>query len=176
MEHLIEHAGHVAMNTLLWEAAVVLWVIGMMDLGVSKRHDVKDFGYILLTAAIMETIAMMFVIASGNIFGATAAAAFVFLLWALAFGLLNGTNRVVTYHAVLLTSFYFTGATIYLASKGALFLTAMFGLLVPITLLLALASYTEKHSLGRIAGGFSAIDGILFFIYSLCSAIGYQLP
>ncbi len=25
MEHLIEHAGHVAMNTLLWEAAVVLW-------------------------------------------------------------------------------------------------------------------------------------------------------
>lgn len=47
MEHLIEHAGHVAMNTLIWEAAIVLWVIGMMDLGVSKRHDVKDFGYIL---------------------------------------------------------------------------------------------------------------------------------
>ncbi|MEM4103174.1 MAG: hypothetical protein QXN78_07255 [Conexivisphaerales archaeon] len=176
MEHLIEHAGHVAMNTLIWEAAIVLWVIGMMDLGVSKRHDVKDFGYILLTAAIMETIALIFVIASGNVFGSTAAAAFVFLLWALAFGLLNGTNRLVTYHAVFLTSFYFLGATLYLISKGVLFLSFMFGLLVPITLLLAIASYTEKHSLGKIAGGISAIDGILFFIYSLCSAIGYNLP
>ncbi|MGE4546260.1 MAG: hypothetical protein AB7E28_00635 [Desulfurella sp.] len=176
MEHLLEHAGHVAMNTLLWEAAVVLWVIGMMDLGVSKRHDVKDFGYVLLTAAIMETIAMVFVIISGNIFGATAAAAFVFLLWALALGLLNGTNRVVTYHAVFLTSFYFLGSTLFLISKGAVFLSFMFGLLVPITFLLSLASYTEKHSLGKIAGGLSALDGLLFFIYSLSSALGYTLP
>ncbi len=176
MEELLKHMGHVAMNTLIWDAAIVLWVIGMVDLGVSKRHDVKDFGYVLLTAAIMETIAMVFVIISGNIFGATAAAAFIFLLWALAFGVINGTNRIVTQHAVLLTSFYFLGATLHLVSLGKVFLTAMFGLLVPITILIPLSAYTGKHGFARLAGLLSAIDGILFFIYALSEALGYKLP
>ncbi|MGC8719226.1 MAG: hypothetical protein ACP5TY_04365 [Thermodesulforhabdaceae bacterium] len=175
MEHL-EHAGHVAMNTLIWEAAVVLWIIGMMDLGVSSKHEAKDFGYILLTAAIMETLAMLFVIAAGNMFGATAAAAFVFLLWALAFGLINGTNRFLTTHAVLLTCFYFLGATIFLAKKGAIFLTIMFGLLVPITFFIVMANYTGKRGWGKLAGLLSAIDGIIFGIYALWSAMGYKLP
>jgi succinate-acetate transporter protein len=173
----LHHMGHVAMNTLIWDAAVVLWIIGLVEMGVDKRHELKDFGYVLLTGAIMETIAMLFVIASGNMFGATAAAAFIFLLWALAFGVITGTNRAVTNHAVWFTGVYFLLATIFLLKHGQpITLVLMFGLLVPITFLLSLANYTGNHGMAKFAGLLSAIDGILFFAWAAGSAMGYKLP
>jgi len=60
---MAEELAHVAMNTLLWEAAVMLLVIGFVEMGIGKNEP-KDFGVVLLSGAIMETIAMAFVIDS----------------------------------------------------------------------------------------------------------------
>ncbi len=172
----MEHMAHVAMNTLIWEAAIMLWIIGLVELGVDKRHDPKDFGWVLLTGGLMETVAMCFLIGAGDMFGATAAAAFILLLWVLGVGLVTGTNRAVQNHAIWFTGFYFLGATIFTASHHLVFLSFMLGILVPLTWLLSLANYTGIHGLAKIGGFLSAVDGILFFIWALSTAIGHHLP
>lgn len=68
---------HVARNTLLWEAGVVLWVIGFVEMQVGN-NDPKDFGWVLLTGGPMEGLALAFMIAANDMFGAITAAAFVF--------------------------------------------------------------------------------------------------
>ena len=167
---------HVAMNTLIWEAAVMLWIIGLVELGVDKRHDPKDFGWVLLTGGLMETIALAFLISAGDMFGATAAAAFILLLWALGAGLVAGTNRAVQNHAVWFTGIYFLCAAWFTGTHHLITLTVMFALLVPITWLLSLANYTGKHGLAKIAGFLSIIDSVLFFVWAFATAIGHHLP
>ncbi len=167
---------HVAMNTLIWEAAVMLWIIGFVELGIGK-NDPKDFGWVLLTGGLMETIALAFLIAAKDMFGATAAAAFILLLWALGAAFVSGdTNRQVQAHAVWFTGFYFLFAAAFLAKHHLVTLTWAFGLLVPLCWLLSLGSYTGKHVFGKIAGFISLIEGVLFFIIAYCNAVGIHLP
>lgn len=87
-----------ALNTLFWEAAVMLLVIGFVNVGVGKNEP-RDFGIVLLSGALMETIAMAFIIMEGDVFGATVAAAFVLLLWMLGIGLIIGKNLMAMNHA-----------------------------------------------------------------------------
>ncbi len=166
---------HVALNVLIWEASVVLLTIGFVEMGIGK-NDPKDFAWVLLTGGLMETISLAFLIAAKDAFAATAAAAFIFLLWDLGAGLISKTNRVVQTHGVWFTGFYFLCAGIYLGKEGAFTLTAAFLLLVPVTWLLAFGTYTGKTVYGRVAGCLSAIDGILFFIIAFSGAVGYHLP
>jgi len=173
---MAEELAHVAMNTLLWEAAVMLLVIGFVEMGLGKNEP-KDFGIVLLSGAIMETIAMSFVIAVVDIFGATVAAAFILLLWFLGFALiLGGTNRIAINHAVWFTGVLFLGFSVFTYKLGLVTLTAGLGLLVPITWLLAIANYTEIHILGKIAGALSFIDGWIFLAMAYANATGLQLP
>ena len=161
---------HVAMNTLLWEAAVVLLVIGFVEMGIGKNEP-KDFGIVLLSAAIMETIAMCFVIAGGDIFGATVAAAFIMLLWFLGFALIfGGTNRIAINHAIWFTGVLFLGFTVFTASLHLITLTLGLGLLVPICWLLAAANYMGVHTLGKAAGVLSFIDGWIFMAMAFANA------
>ena len=169
------NVGHVAMNTLIWEAAVMLFVIGIVEMGIGNNEP-KDFGIVLLSGALMETVAMCFVIASGEMFGATVAAAFVLLLWFLGIALtLGGTNRMAINHSVWFTGVLFLAFTIFVAQHGMVWLTVALGLLVPITWLLSLANYTGKHALGKIAGFLSFIDGWIFFILALGHVVGWHL-
>ncbi len=166
---------HVAMNTLIWEASVMLWVIGFVELGIGE-NDPKDFGWVLLSGALLETIALAFLIAAKDMFGATAAAAFILLLWALGSGILAGGNRIVQQHAVWWTGIYFLAAGIFLAVHGIVVVTIAFLLLVPVTWALALGGYTGNHTWSKIGGFLAAIDGIIFLIMAVASAIGYKLP
>ncbi len=174
---MAEELAHVAMNTLLWEAAVMLLVIGFVEMGIGKNEP-KDFGVVLLSGAIMETIAMAFVIAGGDIFGATVAAAFILLLWFLGFALiLGGTNRIAINHAVWFTGVLFLGFTAFTAKLGLVTLTIGLGLLVPICWLLSAANYTGQHSLGKLAGLLSFIDGWVFLAMAFANATGMiKLP
>ncbi len=166
----------VAMNTLLWEAAVVLLVIGFVEMGIGK-NDPKDFGIVLLSAAIMETIAMAFVIAGRDIFGATVAAAFIMLLWFLGFALiLGGTNRIAINHAIWFTGVLFAGFSMFTYNLGLVTLTAALGLLVPVCWLLAASNYTGIHILGKIAGALSFIDGWIFLYMAYAGAVGMHIP
>ncbi len=163
---------HVAMNTLLWEAAVMLLVIGFVEMGIGKNEP-KDFGFVLLTGAIMETIAMCFVIAGGDIFGATVAAAFIVLLWALGLSLTcGGGNRIAINHAVWFTGVLFALFTAFTLQLGHMTLSAALGLLVLVCFGLSLANYTGKHSIGKIAGALSFIDGWIFLIMAYANATG----
>lgn len=166
---------HVALNVLIWEAAIVLWTIGFVEMGIGKNEP-KDFAWVLLTGAILETISLAFMIAAKNVFAATAAAAFIFLLWDLAAGVLSKTNRIVQTHGVWFTGFYFLCAAIFLGKEGAVVLTIGFLLLVPITWLLALGTYTGKTTYGKAAGFLSALDGIIFFVIAFSGAVGHHLP
>ena len=166
---------HVAMNTLIWEASVMLWVIGFVELGIGK-NDPKDFGWVLLSGALLETIALAFLIAADDMFGATAAAAFILLLWALGSGILAGGNRIVQQHAVWWTGIYFLIAGIFLAAHGVVVISIGFLLLVPITWLLAAGGYSGNHTWSKVGGFLSAIDGIIFLIIAVSTALGYKLP
>lgn len=167
--------GHVALNALIWEASVVLLAIGFVEMGIGK-NDPKDFAWVLLTGGLVETLSLAFLIADKNMFGATAAAAFIFLLWCLGAGILSGTNRIVQVHGVWFTGFYFLFAGIFLGIHKEIVLTIAFLLLVPVTWLLAIGSYTGKRAFARVAGFFSAVDAIVFFIIAFAGAVNYQLP
>jgi len=167
--------GHVAMNALIWEASIVLLTIGFVEMGIGK-NDPKDFAWVLLTGALMESVSLAFLIAAQDAFGATAAAAFIFLLWDLSAGILSGTNRIVQTHGVWFTGFYFLCAGIYLAIHGHVVVTIAFLLLVPVTWFLAIATYTGKTGFGKIAGFLSAADAVVFFIIAFCGAIHFKLP
>jgi len=166
---------HVAMNTLIWEAAVVLWIIGFMEMGIGKNKP-RDFGWVLVTGGLMETIALGFLIAAGDMFGATAAAAFILLLWILGAPLVmkEEPSQVQT-HAMWFTGIYFLLASIFLGSLGLVWHTVAFGLLVPLLWLLAIATYTGKHGFAKAAGFISAVDGIIFLAIAFSAAIGKPL-
>ncbi len=167
---------HVALNTLIWEAAVMLWIIGFVEVRIGK-NDPKDFGWILLTGGLMETIALAFLIAAKDMFGATAAAAFILLLWVLGAAFVSGdTNRQAQTHAVWFTGFYFLFAAVYLGTHHIIWLTIAFALLVPLCWLLALGAYTEKRFFSVVAGLISLVEGIIFFALAFTNAIGKPLP
>lgn len=167
--------GHVAMTALIWEASIVLLTIGLVEMGIGK-NDPKDFAWVLLTGAILESVSLAFLIAAKDVFGATAAAAFIFLLWDLGAGILSKTNRIVQAHGVWFTGFYFLCAGIYLASHGVIITTIAFLLLVPVTWLLAVGTYTGNAGYGKVGGFFAAVDSIVFFIIAFSGAIGHHLP
>lgn len=166
---------HVAMNALVWEASVMLWVIGLVELGIGD-NDPKDFAWVLLTGALLETISLAFLIAAKNLFDATAAAAFIVLLWALGAGILAGGNRIVQQHAVWWTGIYFLVTGIFLATHGVVVVSIAFLILVAVTWALALGGYTGNHAWSKIGGFLSAIDGIIFLIIALSTVLGYKLP
>ncbi|WP_456329112.1 hypothetical protein [Archaeoglobus sp.] len=171
-----ENLAHVAMNTLLWEAAVMLLVIGFVEMGIGKNEP-KDFGIVLFSGAIMETIAMVFVILGGDIFGATVAAAFIMLLWFLGIALiLGGTNRMAINHAVWFTGVLFLGFTLFAFQIGHMTLAAALGLLVLVTWLLSLANYTGNHTFGKVAGALSFIDAWIFLAMAYANVVGIALP
>lgn len=167
--------GHVALNALIWEASVVLLTIGFVEMGIGKNEP-KDFAWVLLTGGLLETLSLAFLIADKNVFGATAAAAFIFLLWDLGAGVLSGTKRIAQTHGVWFTGFYFLFAGIFLAIHHEVVLTIAFLLLAPVTWLLALGNYTSKTGFAKVAGFLSAIDAIVFFIIAFAGAVGYPLP
>ncbi|HKJ10509.1 MAG TPA: hypothetical protein VKA76_15590 [Gammaproteobacteria bacterium] len=167
--------GHVALTALIWEASVVLLTIGFVEMGIGK-NDPKDFAFVLLTGAILESISLAILIAAKDMFGAIAAAAFIFLLWDLGAGVFAKTNRVVQAHGVWFTGVYFLCAGIYLAMHGVIITSIAFLLLVPVTWLLAIGTYTGKAAFGKLGGFFSAVDAVVFFIIAFAGAIGRPLP
>ena len=166
---------HVAMNTLIWEAAVVLWTIGFVEMGIGKNNP-RDFGWVLVTGGLMETVALGFLIAAGDMFGATAAAAFILLLWILGAPLVmkEEPSQIQT-HAIWFTGVYFLLASIFLGSLGLVWHTIAFGLLVPITWFLAIATYTGTRGFAKVAGFLSIVDSIVFLAIAFSSAIGKPL-
>ncbi|GAB6944395.1 hypothetical protein [Vulcanisaeta sp. JCM 14467] len=164
-----------ALNTLFWEAAVMLLVIGFVNVGVGKNEP-RDFGIVLLSGALMETIAMAFIIMEGDVFGATVAAAFVLLLWMLGIGLIIGKNLMAMNHALWFTGIFFALITAELIAMHAIMLSIAIGLLPIITILLSIAHYMNKPMIGRIAGMVSIIDGFLFFVLAYAGAVGIVLP
>ena len=168
-----------AMNTLLWEAAIMTLVIGLVNMGVGRdKVNLKDYGVIILSGAIMETMATGFVIADKNIFAATVAAAFVLLLWILGVALtLGGTNLYLANHALWLTGILFALFTAFAAWKLHLvFLSLALGLLVPLTWCAAVHGYTGNEACAKIAGVCSFIDGFVFLIMAFAGAVGIALP
>ncbi|WP_243665614.1 hypothetical protein [Vulcanisaeta sp. JCM 16159] len=164
-----------ALNTLFWEAAVMLLVIGFVNMGVGKNEP-RDFGIVLLSGALMETIAMAFVIVEGDIFGATVAAAFVLLLWMLGIGLIMGKNLMAMNHALWFTGLFFALITVELIRMGTVMLSFAIGLLPIITILLSIVHYLNKPSIGKVAGVISIIDGFAFFVLAFAGAAGIVLP
>ncbi|MGC9179603.1 MAG: hypothetical protein ACP5GZ_05255 [Vulcanisaeta sp.] len=164
-----------ALNTLFWEAAVMLLVIGFVNMGVGKNEP-RDFGIVLLSGALMETIAMAFVIMEGDVFGATVAAAFVLLLWMLGIGLIVGKNLMAMNHALWFTGIFFALIAAELIMLRAVMLSFAIGLLPIITILLAAAHYMNKPVIGKVAGVISIIDGFAFFILAFAGAVGIVLP
>ncbi len=168
-----------AFSTLFWEASIVLGSIGMMELGIGK-NDPKDFGYVFLTGGLMETISMVFMIAQGDAFGATAAAAFIFLLWAIGIALVTGTNRMLFNFALWWTGVYFIFAGIFTFQHHLVWLTALFWILTIDTVLLAIRGYggerTWANGLAKLIGIFCSATAIILFVMAFAGAIGYQLP
>ncbi|MFP3044528.1 MAG: hypothetical protein RXR03_02870 [Thermocladium sp.] len=164
-----------ALNTLFWEAGVMLLVIGSVNLGIGKNEP-RDFGIVILSGAIMETLAMAFVISAGDTMGATIAAAFVLLLWMLGIGLIIGKNLTAMNHALWFTGIFFALITIETAKLGLVTLSIALGLLPLVTILLAAAHYAEKPMLAKAAGAISFIDGWIFFIMAYAGAVGLALP
>jgi hypothetical protein len=167
--------GHVALNALIWEASIVLLTIGFVEMGIGK-NDPKDLAWVLLTGGLMETLSLAFLVADKNMFGATAAAAFIFLLWDLGAGILSSTNRMAQNHGIWFTGFYFLFAGIFLGIHHEIVLTIAFLLLVPVTWFLAIGNYSGKTGFSKFAGFLSAVDAIVFFIIAFAGAIGYHLP
>ncbi|MEB3756125.1 MAG: hypothetical protein GSR79_04635 [Desulfurococcales archaeon] len=169
----------VAMTTLLWEAAVMTLVIGLVNLGAGKEKiNLKDYGVIILSGAIMETLALGYVIADRNVFAGTIAAAFVLLLWILGVSLtIGGTNLYLANHALWFTGILFAAFSIYTGIELHLvFLTTALGLLVPVTICGAIHGYTGNEACAKIAGITSFIDGFVFMTMAFAGAIGVALP
>jgi len=168
----------VALNTLLWEAAVMTLVIGFVELNLPKgKNDPRDFGWVLLSGALLETIAMGFIIADRNIFGATVAAAFILLLWALGLPLaIGGGNRMAVNHAVWFTGLLFLGFTIFAAQHGLYTLSVALGLLVIVTIFLGAAGYTGNAALRKVGAAASLVDAFVFLIMAYAGAVGIALP
>jgi hypothetical protein len=168
-----------AMNTLLWEAAVMTLVIGLVNMGIGREKvDLRDYGIIILSGALMETIAMAFVIVDKSIFAATVAAAFVLLLWILGIALtVGGTNLYVINHTLWFTGILFALFSAFTAIKlHSVFLTTALGLLVPVTVCGALHGYTGSNACAKAAGICSFIDGFVFLTMAFAGAVGIALP
>ena len=167
-----------AMNTLFWEAGVMTLVIGLVNIGIGgQKINTKDFGIVILSGAIMETLALGFVIQDAQVFDATVAAAFVLLLWIISIALiLGGTNLYVVQHALWFTGILFALFTAYTAMHGLVFVSIALGLLVPVTVLLAVHGYTGKAYWAKAAGVCSAIDGFVFLSLAFTGAIQVVLP
>jgi len=167
-----------AMNTLLWEAAVMTLVIGLVNMGVGRdKVNLRDYGVIILSGAIMETLATGFVIADKDIFAATVAAAFVLLLWILGVALtIGGTNLYLANHALWFTGVLFALFTVFAAWKHLVFLSTALGLLVPLTFCAAIHGYKGSAACAKIAGVCSFIDGFVFLIMAFAGAVGIALP
>lgn len=168
----------VALNTLLWEAAVMTLVIGLVNIGVgANKTDPKAYGVIILSGAIMETLATAFIIWDENVFGATVAAAFVLLLWMLGIDLIIGGNPYVISHALWFTGILFAGFTAFTAVKlHMIFLSVALGLLVPVTVGAGVHGYTGSRAAALVAGYASLIDGFVFLVMAFAGAIGVSLP
>ncbi|MGC8567305.1 MAG: hypothetical protein ACP5M8_06605 [Caldisphaera sp.] len=167
-----------AMNTLFWEAGVMTLVIGFVNMGIGgTKNNPKDFGIVILSGAIMETLALAFVIQDAAVFDATVAAAFVLLLWMISIALiLGGTNMYIIQHALWFTGIIFAMFATYTAIHGLIFISVILYFLVPVTVFLSLHGYTGKATYAKIAGIFSALDGFLFLILAFAGSIGYVLP
>ncbi|AFZ70583.1 hypothetical protein Calag_0842 [Caldisphaera lagunensis DSM 15908] len=167
-----------AMNTLFWEAGVMTLIIGFVNIGIGgNKINPKDFGIVILSGALMETLALSFVIEDRAVFDATVAAAFVLLLWMISIALiLGGTNLYVIQHALWFTGILFFGFATYTAYLHLIFITIILYLLVPVTVFLSLHGYTGKAVYAKIAGYCSAIDGFLFLVLAFTGAIGVVLP
>jgi len=168
----------VALNTLLWEAAVMTLVIGFVELNLPKgKNDPRDFGWVLLSGALLETIALGFIIADRNVFGATVAAAFILLLWALGLPLaIGGGSRMAVNHAVWFTGLLFLGFTIFAAQHGLYTLSVALGLLVIVTIFLGAAGYTGNAALRKVGAAASLIDAFVFLVMAYAGAVGIALP
>jgi hypothetical protein len=97
-------------------------VIDFVELNRLKgKNDPRDFGWVLLSGALLETIALVgFIIADGNAFGAIMAAAFTLLLWALGLPLaIGGGNRMAVNNVVWFTGLLFLFLTIFAARPGS---------------------------------------------------------
>jgi hypothetical protein len=165
------------MTTLLWEAAIMLIVIGCVDLGLgaAKNHP-RDMGIVLLCGAILETIALGFVIAGEAYLDALIAAAFILVLWYLGLGLIIGENRFVMQHANVFTGVLFTAIAIYCGIQGEIMLTVALAFLVPVLWASAASTYWEKPSIAKIGGGFAFIDAFIFLAMAFCNGINFALP
>lgn len=167
---------HASMNTLLWEAAIMTVCIGCVDLGWGK-NDPRDLGIVLLAGALLETIALCFVLANGNALDATIAAAFILALWYLGFAMTLGkTNRLVMVHANMLTGLLFFLFTVWAAINAHVFLAIALGLLVPVLWGGSLAHYTGNPKGAKIAGIAAFVDSFVFTFMAFCGAIGVNLP
>jgi len=168
-----------ALSTLLWGAAVMTLVIGFVELNRLKgKNDPRDFGWVLLSDALLETIALVGFIADGNAFGAIMAAAFTLLLWALGLPLaIGGGNRMAVNHAVWFTGLLFLFLTIAMAGHGLYTLSMALGLLVIATISLGAAGYTGNATLRKIGAAASLVDAFVFLIMVIyAGAVGIALP
>jgi len=169
----------VAFMALLWEASIVLWSIGFMELGIGD-NDPKDFGIVLLSAGFMETISLIFIIAAKDVFGAVAAAGFIMLLWVLGAHLMLKSNGKLLNHSVWFTGIYFLLAGFFTIDHKLYSLTILFWLLVIVTWTISLRNYGEGKGWGKffgvIAGISSFLTAILLFAMAFAGAIGHPLP
>jgi hypothetical protein len=169
---------HTAMTTLLWEATVMLVVIGCVDLGLGgAKNRPKDMGIVLLCGAILETLALAFVINGEAYFDALIASAFILVLWYLGLGLIIGENRFAMQHANVFTGVLFTAIAIYCgAILGEVVLTIGLAFLPPVLWASAASAYLGKPSIAKIGGGFAFIDAFVFFALAFCNGINFVLP
>jgi hypothetical protein len=154
-------------------------VIGFVELNLPKgKNDPRDFGWVLLSGALLETIALVGLIADGNAFGAIMAAAFTLLLWALGLPLaIGGGNRMAVNHAVWFTGLLFLFLTIFAAGHGLYALSVALGLLVIATISLGAAGYTGNATLRKIGAVASLIDAFVFLIMAIyAGTVGIALP
>ena len=126
---------------------------------------------------LLETIALGFIIADRNVFGATMAAAFTLLLWAVGLSLaIGGGNRMAVNHAVWFTGLLFLYLTMFAAQHRLYTLSVALGLLVIATIFLGAAGYTGNATLRKVGAAASLVDAFVFLVMAYAGAVGIALP
>ena len=172
----VENVITACVSVALYVAAGGFLAAGLFLLG---KGEPKELGGMLLALALIQTITVGFLIASGAMLQAIMVTIFAYIWYTFGAALLLGTNFVILAHQLIVAGVAYAAITAFLATAPPAYFAVMTGSYTLIIFLLAAQIYAGERApwLPKLNGWILIIEGFVTVLYpSLALAFGIPLP